>query len=367
MSQEPLPVVIEDEESFQDFRDALSDYAPHIEALVAQLRVQPNDTQAVADLFRVFHNIKGDASLCRLGFLVPFMHGTETLLARVRAAEVPFSASLADVLLLSIDRLQLAIDVLANHESTDNLHLSEFTTGLEALHGLPAGELDAACLRLIDVMTGAASQESHVQVPNFDALQYDLGGDLAFFRQLALQLEGRSVLFDGRTERNLKLALLTNEIAGAPVNVDQLCAAVYVHDVGMMFLPETLWIGSARLSEDQRKLMNEHTRWGAGLLQRIPGWDEASTMVLQHHEKPDGSGYPLGLSGAAIVPGAKILAQVDAFEAVMVKHGTRGQPRSTLRAAAEVNASDHQFDKAWVKPFNLAVRHLMLDLEPSHR
>ena len=57
--------------------------------------------------------------------------------------------------------------------------------------------------------------------------------------------------------------------------------------------------------------------------------------------------------------GAKILALVDAFEAVMVKQGARGQPRSTLRAAAEVNAADHQFDKRWVEPFNRAVRHVI--------
>lgn len=364
MSQEQWRAEIEDEESFQDFRDALSDYAPHVEALVALLRLHPGDSKAVADLFRVFHNIKGDASLCRLGFLVPFMHSAETLLARVRAAEVPFSAALADVLLLAVDRLQQAVDVLASHEPTGDLHLPEFTAGLESLHAVPASAMDAACQRLIDAMTGADNRGEPGGVPDLDVQWCDRGGDLAFFHQLALQLEQRSTLFQGRTERNLKLAQLTNQFAGAWVDADQLCAAVYLHDVGMMFLPESLWIGGAHLSDVQRRLMSEHAGWGGELLARMPGWEEAAQMVLQHHEKPDGSGYPLGLTGAEIVPGAKILALVDAFEAVMVKQGARGQPRSTLRAAAEVNAADHQFDKAWVEPFNRAIRYLQ---EPGQR
>jgi hypothetical protein len=364
MSQDQWQAVIEDEESFNDFRDALSDNAPHVEALVALLRLHPDDTKAVADLFRVFHNIKGDASLCRLGFLVPFMHSVETLLARVRALEVPFSCALADVLLLSVDRLQQAIDMLASREPTSDLHLPEFTVGLEGLHAVPASAMDAACLRLIDAMIGVISRGESVAPPDLDALWNDRGGDLAFFHQLALQLESRSALFEGRTERNLKLALLTNQMAGGWVDADQLCAAVYLHDVGMMLLPEVLWMSSKQLSAEQRQQMSEHAGWGAGLLARMPGWEDAAQMILQHHEKPDGSGYPQGLPGAEIVPGAKILALVDAFEAVMVKQGVRGQPRSTLRAAAEVNAADHQFDKAWVEPFNRAIRHL---IEPGLR
>lgn len=363
MSQELLHAVVEDEEGFMDFRDALSDYAPHIESLVALLRLHPSDSTAVADLFRVFHNIKGDASLCRLGFLVPFMHAVETLLARVRSQEVPFSSALADVLLLSIDRLQLAVDVLANHESMGSLHLPEMTRALESLHPVPAAGMDAACLALIDSMIGMTTQSAPAVAHDVDSLVCDRGGDLALFRQLALQLEQRSSYFAGRTDRNLKLALLTNRLAGGEIDADQLCAAVYMHDIGMMFLPESLWIGKAPLSDAGRRQMCEHAAYAGGLLERMPGWSQAAQMVLQHHEKPDGSGYPQGLSGDDICAGAKVLAMVDAFEAVMVKQGARGQSRSILRAAAEVNASDQQFDKAWVEPFNLAIRHLLEPLQ----
>jgi hypothetical protein len=359
MTPEQQGIVIDDEEGFNDFRDALSDYAPRIETLVAFLRQQPQDAVAIADLFRLFHNIKGDAGLCRLDFLVAFMHAAETLLARVRAGEVVFSGLLADVLLLAVDRLQLTVDMLDGIEAPSDLHLDALVEGLQSLREEPAATLDAACQRLIDQASGSAGVDEPAHLPALDFGWHERSADLMYFYQLALQLERRSTLFTGRTERNLKLALLTNQIASFPVDVAQLYAACCVHDIGMMFLPESLWIGSARMTPEQRRHMSEHASWGGGLLQRMPGWEEAARMVWQHHEKPDGSGYPLGLYSSEIVAGAKILALVDAFESGLVKQGARGPSYSVMRAGAEVNAADRQFDPLWLEPFNRAVRTLL--------
>ena len=79
-------------------------------------------------------------------------------------------------------------------------------------------------------------------------------------------------------------------------------------------------------------------------------------MVAQHHEMPCGEGYPSGLTSPAICAGAKILAIVDAFEAVMLKHIHRGRNRSVLRAIAEINACDTQFAPEWIEPFNRVIR-----------
>jgi HD-GYP domain-containing protein (c-di-GMP phosphodiesterase class II) len=110
---------------------------------------------------------------------------------------------------------------------------------------------------------------------------------------------------------------------------------------------------------DDDKLASAQPPWfrGRGLLQRMPGWEAAAEMVAQHHEMPDGAGYPESTTQAAdICPGAKILAIVDAFEAVMLKHIHRGKNRSVLRAIAEVNACDNQFAPEWIAPFNTVIR-----------
>jgi HD-GYP domain-containing protein (c-di-GMP phosphodiesterase class II) len=71
---------------------------------------------------------------------------------------------------------------------------------------------------------------------------------------------------------------------------------------------------------------------------------------------PDGAGYPNAIKSEQICPGAKVLAIVDAFEAVMLKHIHRGRNRSVLRAIAEVNACDNQFAPEWIEPFNRVIR-----------
>jgi HD-GYP domain-containing protein (c-di-GMP phosphodiesterase class II) len=133
-----------------------------------------------------------------------------------------------------------------------------------------------------------------------------------------------------------------------------------MHDVGMMFLPEGMWLNKlGRLNEDDKKALHAHPGYGAGILERMEGWKPAAEMVAQHHEMPDGAGYPAGLKSEAICPGAKILTIVDAFEAVMLKHTHRGHGRSMLRAIAEVNACDNQFAAEWIAPFNAVIRKMI--------
>ena len=110
------------------------------------------------------------------------------------------------------------------------------------------------------------------------------------------------------------------------------------------------------MSEQDKLALRNHPGFAAGLLQRMPGWEAAAEMVAQHHEMPDGQGYPDALNANAICDGAKILAIVDAFEAVMLKHIHRGKNRSVLRAIAEINACDRQFAPEWITPFNAVIR-----------
>ena len=156
--------------------------------------------------------------------------------------------------------------------------------------------------------------------------------------------------------RILRLALETNKAGNSAVDPVQLEAAVYLHDLGMMLLPESIWLKVGKMTAEDKQTLRNHPGFAAGLLQRIPGWEAAGEMVAQHHEMPDGGGYPKGLGHAEICAGAKILAIIDAFEAVMLKHIHRGKNRSVLRAIAEINACDNQFFPEWIAPFNAVIR-----------
>jgi len=355
---------IHDSQSLHEFHDALTDHVPNIERYVAQLKRAPNNNKLIADLFRALHNIKGDASLCKVDLGVMIAHPIETLLGRLRNSEIAFSDLLAEAILLTMDRLELATEALVSgQKSLSHLKLVELVNGLEGLSTAPSDMIDEKVVHLIEAVTGfrptSAKQAIKSRTASVVSDSASVTADLDFFHSLALQYEMRSPLFKGRSERQLHLAMETNEIAGSPIEPLQLKAAVYMHDLGMLFLPESLWLKVGKLSDEERLLLRDHPGFGGGLLQRMEGWKTASEIVLQHHEMPDGGGYPDGLKGDQITPGAKILAIVDTFEAVMLKHSKHGGNRSLVRAIAEINACDNQFAPEWIASFNTVVRRMV--------
>lgn len=351
-----------DPESFQEFVEALEDQVPGIERDIAALRLAPTDRALIARLFRSLHTIKGDAAICKVKVGVAICHPIESLLSRCRDGELPFTPLLAEVILLALDRLELAIEAIGSGRDVSHLNLPQLVGGMDGMSTATNLELAARAAGTIQAVTGFRPLQAgqHMSLtPNISQAPADRAADLGFFRGLASQFETRSPLFKGRTDRILKLALDTNTAAGSPVDATQLEAAVYLHDIGMMFTPESVWLKVGRLSDADKRQLREHPVQAAGLLQRIPGWTAAAEMVAQHHEMPDGGGYPAGLRGAAICSGAKILAIVDAFEAVMLKHSDRGHTRSLVRAIAEVNACDNQFAAEWIEPFNRVIRKMV--------
>lgn len=353
---------IEDEELFVDFQNALDDYVPRISQLLGALRHSPQDEVLLADLMRLMHTIKGDAGLCRMGFLAQLMHGVEDLLARVRTKELAFSYAIEQAVFLAIDHLELLIQSLDQQSEVPLDDFNRLCDELKRVARVNPDELDEAIAQLIEVVTGYRPANMHDDDPPVLPVVADaLRQDLRLFHELAMQLEQRSHLLQGRTERNLLLARECNELAGLPVDPLQLEAAIYMHDVGMMFLPEDVWFRASRLSEEQRSQLVHHPGWAADILVRMQGWAEAATMVRQHHERLDGRGYPAGLKSEMICSGAKLIAIVDTFEAVILRHGQRMQSRSLLRAVAEVNACESQFDAGWIRCFNSVVHRRIAD------
>lgn len=354
--------VVADRETLQDFIDSLRDYAPGIEGDIAHLRSTPADRGAIGSLFRALHSIKGDATICRLDLAVAIVHPVESVLDRVRQGELPFSEQIAEVILLTIDRLELAMAGLSAGDRLDGLHLVSLVEGLERLASAPTGQFEDCVAEVIEAVTGfrpvsAAAVSTRREAPGLrSTANSPTDDDLRFFHTLADQFEARSPIFKGRTLRLLRLALETNRLAGETVDPLQLEAAVYMHDIGMMFLPESAWLKTSALTAEEKAMLRTHPAYAAGLLARMSGWAGAAEMVAQHHETPDGKGYPAAHKAAQICPGAKLLAIVDAYEAVMLKHGSHGRTRSLLRAIAEINACDTQFAPEWIEPFNRVIR-----------
>jgi HD-GYP domain-containing protein (c-di-GMP phosphodiesterase class II) len=128
--------------------------------------------------------------------------------------------------------------------------------------------------------------------------------------------------------------------------------AAILHDIGKLSVPDAILNKAAPLSDDEWVLMRKHPTVGYDLLKDIPFLKEAAILILYHHERYDGGGYPDGLHGTKIPIGARLLAVADAFDNMITQHPYR-QALTSRQAYAELfkHAGD-QFCPAAVKAFN---------------
>jgi putative nucleotidyltransferase with HDIG domain len=89
-----------------------------------------------------------------------------------------------------------------------------------------------------------------------------------------------------------------------------------LHDIGKIAIPDAILLKPGKLSSEERGKMHEHCKCGFEMLSKIPFLAEAAEIVLMHHERFDGYGYPRGLRGSEIPLGARIFAIADALDAI---------------------------------------------------
>ncbi|MBN2093509.1 PAS domain S-box protein [candidate division KSB1 bacterium] len=93
--------------------------------------------------------------------------------------------------------------------------------------------------------------------------------------------------------------------------------ASILHDVGKIQIPRSILRKFGILTAEERKILHKHAEFGANAVKRIPRFYRISKIIKYHHERYDGSGYPDGLKGNEIPIEARILAVVDAFDAMI--------------------------------------------------
>jgi HD-GYP domain-containing protein (c-di-GMP phosphodiesterase class II) len=127
--------------------------------------------------------------------------------------------------------------------------------------------------------------------------------------------------------------------------------AAALHDVGKVGVPDAILKKPGPLTPEERTEMQKHSEYGWQVLHRMPGFERASLFVLHHHEAYDGRGYPAGLKGDEIPVEARIVAIIDAFDAMISSRPYRnGLPVSEAIARLE-RAASAQFDPVLTPAF----------------
>ena len=176
-------------------------------------------------------------------------------------------------------------------------------------------------------------------------------------KALTAALETRDSETHGHSERVVSYSLRLGREYG--LNRDEMKALEFgslLHDIGKIGVPDSILRKPAKLTEEEWVRMREHPMHGQQILRGIEFLQGAARVVAQHHEKWDGSGYPLGLRVEDIDVCARIFSVADAFDAITSDRVYR-KGKSYEAAAQELDEwAGKQFDPQVVKAFHRVPR-----------
>jgi putative two-component system response regulator len=185
--------------------------------------------------------------------------------------------------------------------------------------------------------------ESHVQAP------VDPGFGELLLRRLARTARFRDEETAAHMQRmSESCGAIAARLGLSDADCDRLRMAALLHDVGKVGVPDAILQKPGQLSHEERRAAECHTEYGHEILSG--SGDElvelAATVALNHHERPDGKGYPRGLSGEEIPLAGRIAAVADVFDALTNDRVYR--PAHTIADAARIMAEGRgtQFDAA---------------------
>lgn len=147
--------------------------------------------------------------------------------------------------------------------------------------------------------------------------------------------------------------LIAENIGWQKEQAEMIEMAAPMHDTGKIGIPDSILKAPRKLTSSEWEVIKEHTTIGFGLLSNspLPLFKMASEIALCHHEKWNGTGYPLGINGELIPEAARIIAIADVFDALTMKRPYR-EAWSVEEAAKEIyKGSGIHFDPTLVKVF----------------
>lgn len=260
---------------------------------------------------KVGHGMEGhvaetaDFHLSRKSIAVPFIEDdvVGVVVLKDKLGRTPFTRTDLEILKTLSEQAVIAIKNAQLFEETEKLTLGSIKTINELLELSFAGD--------------------NVHLPLFGEIAYEMGRDLG--------LSGSE---------------LTN-----------LHRATFLIDAGHLGTPEAILYKKEKLTKKEFEKVKQHPLRGASILQQISSLRPVTPIILHHHERYDGKGYPGQLKGEEIPVGARIVAVVDSFTAMLTKRPYRSE-RTIDSAVREIKAnSGTQFDPKVVESFLRVIKN----------
>ncbi len=274
--------------------------------------------QSAAEVMR--QSLRGSDVLARVGGdeFAAILHNTDEKVAEI-----------------AMDRIRHNIKVF--NEEHDELHLS-LSLGVATAHD-SAISFQELFKRADDTMYR-------------DKFSPTTGARNKIIKSLLTALAEKDYIADGHGKRLSRLCRLVGDrFELSPRQLANLTLLAQVHDLGNVGISEKILFKKGPLTEEEWKIIKEHPEKGYRIALSSNYLTWVANLILKHHERWDGSGYPLGLRGREVPVECRILAVVDAYD-VMTNARPYREVKSVEEALREIdNMSGKQFDPAVVEVF----------------
>lgn len=175
---------------------------------------------------------------------------------------------------------------------------------------------------------------------------------LAMATSLVSLIDLRDRYTGGHSQRVAKYVRRIGVQMGLPDDeTETIVFAASLHDIGKIGVPDHILLKPGRLDEEEFGWIRKHPEWGWMAVRNVKGFHDAALLVLHHHERLDGRGYPSRLRGNEIPLGSRLIAVADSYDALTTDRPYR-KARSHEEALAELQrCTVTQFDADVVNAF----------------
>lgn len=181
----------------------------------------------------------------------------------------------------------------------------------------------------------------------------------AFVNTFMKTLEVKDYIVEGHVMRMESIATFIGESLSLHRDrLDKLILLTRFHDIGKIGIPDSILKKPAALTEVEWKVMQTHSSIGERIALQAPDIKEIAHLILKHHERWDGGGYPLGLKGEEIPVECRILAIADAYDAMTNDRPYRSAMPCEEAVVEIIRCSGTQFDPNLVSVFRKVVKRI---------
>ena len=179
---------------------------------------------------------------------------------------------------------------------------------------------------------------------------------------LARTVDAKTPWTMGHAERVMELSgRMGRHLGLGDEDLRSLRRGALLHDIGMARAPQSVVEKAGSLADEEIRELRDHVRLGVRILEPLPEFSDVLPIVLEHHERIDGSGYPAGLVGEAVCVGARIVAVADTFDAMRCNRPHRNwRPEERVLQYLR-EESGHAFDPLAVAALVHVLRHEPLE------